>query len=244
VIINALVAGNIASVKQQIEQRLDKNYRSIKVKVGRQPLNEEINLIQDIHRKIDKTSTLRLDANCAWKFKEAVYFVNSVKDLAIEYIEEPLINPEKLPDLYKVCDLPIALDESLIEMSPDNFRPEEWINTIILKPSVIGSVQKTLQYISLAKKYGIKVVISDTFHSGIGLSFLIRLASIIDKTTAMGFDTYRWLNDDILIDRLPVENGCFDLKTVMDRCNRVDYSKLEHITHPGPFHGPPLPTSF
>ena len=87
----------------------------------------------------------------------------------------------------------------------------------------------SLRYINRAKELGLKVVISDTFHSGIGLSFLIRLASIITEPTPMGFDTYSWLKDDILVDRLPVKNGCFDLKTVMNICSKIDLTKLEKV---------------
>jgi len=131
--------------------------------------------------------------------------------------------------LYKETGLPIALDESLTEISPENFIHKHWINTLIIKPALIGSVKKTLEFINLAKTNGIKTVISDTFHTGIGLSFLIRLASIIAEPTPMGFDTYSWLDDDILLERLPIEDGSFDLKTVMDLGSKVDFSKLVKV---------------
>jgi O-succinylbenzoate synthase len=90
-------------------------------------------------------------------------------------------------------------------------------------------VRKTLQYLNRAKELGLKVVISDTFHSGIGLSFLIRLASIVSDPVPMGFDTYSWLDDDILFDRLPVKDGCFELETVVNLCNKINFSKLEKV---------------
>jgi len=229
IFINTLVTGNMSNIKRRISRSLTDNYRSIKVKIGRQSLDDEINLVEDIRNIIGKRASLRLDANRGWTYEEAVTFANSLDVKSIEYVEEPLKDRGKLPDLYKKTSLPIALDESMLEISPDKYKHEDWINTLILKPSVIGSIQKTLQYINLAKSYGIKTVISDTFHTGIGLSFLIRLASVIDKPTPMGFDTYSWLDDDILIDRLPVENGCFVLKRVMDRCQNVDFSKIEKV---------------
>jgi O-succinylbenzoate synthase len=232
ILINTLATGSISSINHQIEQSLKKKYRSIKVKVGKQSLREEIDLIKDIQKKIGESSTLRLDANRSWTFEEAVIFAGSFEDESIEYIEEPLKDPARLPELYKKTGLSIALDETLTEISPENFNYEDWINTLILKPAVLGSVQKSLEYINLAKTYGMKSVISDTFHTGIGLSLLIRLASIIDDPIPMGFDTYSLLDDDILVKRLPVEDGCFDLKTVMDSCEDVDYSKLKNITHP------------
>jgi O-succinylbenzoate synthase len=229
IFINSLMSGSSESIKNNIEESLRRNYRSIKVKVGRKSLGEEIDLIRDIQKKIGNSSILRLDANRSWTFEEAVTFVDSLEFESIEYIEEPLKDPARLPELYRKTGLSIALDETLTEISPENFIYEDWINTLILKPAVLGSLDKTLKFMSLAITKGVKTVISDTFQTGVGLSFLIRLASIIEEPIPMGFDTYCWLDDDILVKRLPVEDGCFDLKTVMDRCENVDYSKLEKI---------------
>ena len=226
IFINSLAIGNASTILQIVEKSLAENYRSIKVKVGKKSLDEEINLVRTIREIIGDKITLRLDANRAWGFEEAVTFAKSVKDLAIEYIEEPLKESGKLVALYEKTDIPIALDESLIEIFPERFEAKNWINTLILKPAVIGSVRKTLHYIKLAKKSGQKIVISDTFHTGVGLSFMIRLASTINEPIPMGFDTYRWLEDDILVDRLPVEDGFYNLNTVMKLCRKVDFSKL------------------
>lgn len=227
--INALATGNASTILKKVEKSLTENYRSIKVKVGRNLLEEEIKLVQTTRQKIGDRINLRLDANRAWDFQDAVTFARSVKNLSIEYVEEPLKDPGKLPDLFEKTGLPIALDESLIELSPDSFELQEWINTLILKPAVIGSVRTTLQYIDLADNLGLKAVISDTFHTGIGLSFLIRLASIVSEKTAHGFDTYGWLKNDILVEKLPIKDGCFDLKTVMNLSRKVNFSKLEKV---------------
>jgi O-succinylbenzoate synthase len=227
--VNILATGNKTTILRKVRKGLSENYRSIKVKVGRNSLEEDIELVRTIHKVIGNKVSLRLDANQAWEFEEAMTFANAVEDLAIEYIEEPLKNPEDLFILYKKTGLPIALDECLKEMSPDSFQSKGWVKVLILKPVVIGSVQKTLQYIDIGKRTGVKTVISDTFHTGVGLAFLIRLASIIDKPTPMGFDTYNWLDGDILVERLPVKDGCFDLKTAMNLCNKINFSKLEYV---------------
>jgi len=229
IFVNLLVTGNYNSVMRKIDQSRPQNYRAIKVKVGRNSLEEEIRLIHDIQKKIGKSASLRLDANRSWTIEEAITFTRNIDSSSIEYIEEPLKNYKLLEDLYQKTGLPIAVDESLIELSPKVLEKAKWINTIILKPAVLGSLKNTYHYISLGKKTGVKMVISDTFHSGIGLSFLIRLASTIPDDIPMGFDTYNWLAEDILIERPTVQNGCFDLKTVMDLSTKVDYSKLEKV---------------
>jgi O-succinylbenzoate synthase len=229
IFVNTLVTGNYNSVMRRVEQSRKDSYRAIKVKIGRKSLEEEIRLIDAIQKNIGKSVSLRLDANRSWSLEEASIFAQNIDCSLIEYIEEPLKNYKLLKDLYQKTGLPIAVDESLTEMSPILLQQENWIDTIILKPAVLGSLKNTCHYISLGKKLGIKTVISDTFHSGVGLSFLIRLASTISDEIPMGFDTYNWLADDILLERLTVNHGCFDLKSVMDLCTKVDYSKLERV---------------
>lgn len=227
--INSLLTGKSSTIKKGFRQSLAKNCRSIKIKIGRQSLREEINLIRDLQKDIGQSKMLRLDANRGWTFEETVSFANAIDKDVIEYLEEPLKDPKQLRDLYEKTGLPIALDESLIDISIENFLKNKWIEAFIIKPAVLGSVKKSLQYIALGKKFDIKTVISDTFHSGIGLSFLIRLASIMVQSIPMGFDTYSWLDDDVLVKRLPVKDGYFDLKKVMDLCKEVDYSKLKRV---------------
>jgi len=227
--VNVLATGDESTILRKIEKSISDNFKSIKIKVGRNSADAEIKLISTIRELIGDKITLRLDANQAWELEEAVIFVNSVKNMEIEYVEEPLNNPRNLPDLFERTGLRIALDESLIDMPPESIIPAKWINTLILKPSLIGSVRKTLRYINRAKELGLKVVISDTFHSGIGLSFLIRLASTIIEPTPMGFDTYSWIGDDLLVEKLPVQDGCFDLNAVMNICSKIDLTKLEKV---------------
>jgi O-succinylbenzoate synthase len=227
--VNILATGSKTQILKKLEQDLSANCRSIKVKIGRNSLEEDIDLVRTIDKKFGPEISLRLDANKAWEFEQAITFADAVKQIAIEYIEEPLKDPKKLLSLYNKTDLLIALDESLKEISLESAQPKNWIAAIILKPAVIGSLQKTLQYIDFGKRNGVKTVISDTFHTGVGLSMLIRLASIIDKAPPMGFDTYNWLSEDILVDRLQKTDGCFDLKSVKKLQKNLNFSKLEKI---------------
>ena len=227
--VNALVSGDDPDILKKIDNTISEKYRSIKIKVGRKPVDTEIRLLYNIRKIIGNKVSMRLDANQAWELKEAVKYIKSIKNLEIDYIEEPLKNLNNLPVLYEKTGIRIALDEHLIHISPEIIHTMKWINTLILKPSVIGSVRRSLHFINRAEELGLNVVISDTFHSGVGLSFLIRLASVLSKNLPMGFDTYRHLKNDILVNRLPLKNGHFDLDTVLRLCKRVGLSNLTKV---------------
>jgi O-succinylbenzoate synthase len=193
-------------------------------------MSEEVNKIITLNKMLQGKATLMLDANSAWDLPSAISFFEQISDCAVEYIEEPLRNFEELPLLFQKTGIPIALDENISAIPLSDINKLEWLNTVILKPSILGSIQSVLDLIKVASESNIKCIISDTFHSGIGLSFLLRLAVTIEQMVPMGFDTYSWLKDDILKKRLIFRDGCFNLKNINISTDNLDFSKLNEFS--------------
>ena len=84
--INSLLDGKISSIQKGIEESISKKYQAIKLKVGRRPLDQEIDLVKNIRKEVGNSSLLRLDANRGWTFDEAVAFIESTSEEDIEYI--------------------------------------------------------------------------------------------------------------------------------------------------------------
>jgi O-succinylbenzoate synthase len=229
ILVNGLITGEAPDAFESVKKRLEDGFVSIKVKVGRYSLDGDIDLVRAIYKMLDGRASLRLDANRFWDLNTAEKFVLGIKDCKVEYIEEPLHDSNQLSQLYKATGIPIGLDETIHETDPVSFQPQNWINALILKPAVIGSLKDTLQFMQIAAVSGLKIVISDTFHSGVGLSFLIHLAASLNEVTPMGFDTYQWLTKDILINHLEIKNGRFDLAEVLERSQYMDFSQLEYV---------------
>ena len=116
--VNALITGTGKDSLQSLKESLNKGYKSFKVKVGRQNIADDIDLIKNIAGKLTEGSLLRLDANQAWGLEEAKNFCTECADLPIEYLEEPLKNNRDIPELHKESPLAIALDETLYDQEP------------------------------------------------------------------------------------------------------------------------------
>ncbi len=230
IMINALADGNDLVVMKTVKRAIEEGYRSIKLKIGRRTIEEDIGLVKSVDKIISKKADLRLDANQAWDLPTAIHFAQAIQDCVIEYIEEPLQDPGHLAMLYDQTGIPIAVDESITRHPLSAFQVKNWMKALVLKPAVIGSVQDTLKYIQIARQSNLKIVFSDTFHSGVGLSFLIRLAASLPEMVPMGFDTYRWLAEDILSARLSVTNGSFDWQNVQQCMQRINFSYLQELS--------------
>lgn len=224
--VNALVTGDTDTILNIVAQKLAENFKCIKIKIGRNAIEKEIDLVQSVDKVIKNKATLRLDANRAWGIKTAITFINGIKNCNIEYIEEPLLNPVQLSELATQTDIPFALDESITDKSFDFIKSDLRIRALVIKPTVIGSLDKTFRLLKYAKKTGLTAVISDTYSSGVGLSFLVWLASFIDKETPMGFDTYPCLTSDILLERHSMIDAMIEADHSIERARRLNWSML------------------
>jgi o-succinylbenzoate---CoA ligase len=206
--INGLITGDINEVVQATNELIAKGYSTLKIKVGSNSIEYDIariDAIKDLLR--DNKIKLRLDANRAWTLEQAVDFCESTQDVSIEYIEEPLQDIRQLKELYDSTGINIALDETLYEKhSLDYIKSLSFIKAFVIKPSVLGSLGRLIQLSNLAKEMNIQLVFSSIFESGIGMKQLIALASSFGELgTVHGFDTYKWLFNDVYSTKLDIE---------------------------------------
>ena len=233
--VNALIIINTPEEAAERARRYcDRGFRAIKLKVGRNTIQADVELVRAVSQAIKGRCTVRLDANRAWDYDSARTFVNALADCPIEYLEEPLADPMQLSDFIYETGACVALDESLLDS--DQWKPllrARRITAVVLKPTLIGGLKRVLEIVGTAHKYGAKVVISACFESGVGIALLARLAASLDAaaTTPVGLDTYRWLADDILGTPLSIENGVLDLVETEASLHTIDWTRLEPLRH-------------
>ena len=195
-------------------------YQTVKVKVGRRPVDEDVALLRAIHRRLPHLA-LRADANRAWSFDDARRFADAVRGLPLGYVEEPLADPSALERLGAETGLPIALDESLVE--GDGRRAERvpgWAKAVILKPTFLGGLARSLRLAHAAQAAGAEVVWSSAFESGVGVRGLVAAAAATRGAPA-GLDPYRRLAADVLQPRLPLDRPAVAVEDVLARLHAV-----------------------
>lgn len=230
--VNALITGQLDDAVETAHALREKKYRTIKLKVGRQSLENDIETVRQVRRALGDDITLRLDANRAWDFDTALRFARGVAECAIEFIEEPLAIPTRLQQFSKRSGLPIALDESAREDidSPDFFSENQWAEAVILKPSLLGGIRLTMDWAAQALQHGLKPIISSCFESGLGLIALAHLAAAItEDDIPVGLDTYSWLGADILGTRFNVRDGKLNLDELDASASTINTDVMELV---------------
>jgi len=128
------------------------------MKIGAIDFETEMELLTSIRKEFSSNEIeLRVDANGAFKPKEALEKLKRLSALGIHSIEQP-IKQGQLEEMALLCEktpLPIALDEELIGVFSET-KKEEIVQIIqpqfiILKPSLIGGFNGSEQWIEKAK---------------------------------------------------------------------------------------------
>ncbi|WP_038172845.1 MULTISPECIES: o-succinylbenzoate synthase [Vibrio] len=139
--------------------------------------------------------TLRLDANRAWTSEKALQFAKKIAPSLrqrIAFIEEPCQSPGESFSFAIATGIAIAWDETLQHsVRKDDFKLQDYngAKAIIIKPTLIGSIERCAELIATAKSLGIKVIISSSIESSLGLTQLARFAAWQLPQETPGLDT-------------------------------------------------------
>ena len=162
----------------------EKGFRCVKLKIGAIDFEQELDLVKRIRDRFSFHEVeLRLDANGAFKYEEALYKLELLSQYAIHSIEQPIRQGQwaYMAELCRESPLPIALDEELIGVNDPEMK-SHMLNIIkpryiILKPSLHGGMMGCREWIETAKQQGIGSWITSALESNIGLNAIAQFAS-------------------------------------------------------------------
>ncbi|MBM3434042.1 MAG: o-succinylbenzoate synthase [Bacteroidetes bacterium] len=194
--INGLLwMGSSCYLHDQSEARLTEGFRCLKMKVGALDFAAECDVLRH-NRSLDSGLELRVDANGAWSGAIALERMEVLRAFALHSIEQPCLPSDRagLRAAAASGTLPVALDESLIgvhrEADRDSLLDEIQPQFIVLKPSLLGGIASSEDWISRARRRGISYWITSALEGSVGLSAIAQWASTLpDLEGYQGFGT-------------------------------------------------------
>ncbi|MFY7811856.1 MAG: o-succinylbenzoate synthase, partial [Flavobacterium sp.] len=195
--INGLVwMGEKSFMKKQIEEKIEMGFTCIKLKIGAIDFEQELSLLHYIRQNFDeKTIEIRVDANGAFLHNVAIDRLKKLSDYKIHSIEQPIAsgNWEEMARLCEANILPIALDEELIGVFEIK-KKKQLLNYIkphyiILKPSLIGGIKGSNEWINIAQNHKINWWITSALESNVGLNAIAQYTYTLFTTMPQGLGT-------------------------------------------------------
>ena len=206
--INGLVwMGSYDEMLRRIEEKLEKGFRCVKLKIGAIGFEEELSLVRHIRSRFSSHDVeLRLDANGAFSCDMALRMLEQLSPYHVHSIEQP-IRQGQWTQMSRLCQespLPIALDEELIGIN-DTETKRHLLRVIkpryiILKPSLHGGMAGCREWIDMARDMGIGSWITSALESNIGLNAIAQFAAAVygdDISMPQGLGTGQLFTDNI-----------------------------------------------
>ena len=206
--INGLVwMGTFEEMSRRIEQKLSQGFRCVKLKIGAIDFDAELSLLKQIRRRFGPREVeLRVDANGAFTFDEALYKMELLSQYALHSIEQPIKAGQwsYMAELCRDAPLPVALDEELIGVSdPDQKR--QMLNIIrpafiVLKPSLHGGMTGCREWVDIARDMGVGSWVTSALESNVGLNAIAQLCADVyggNISMPQGLGTGQLFTDNI-----------------------------------------------
>ncbi|HOP07918.1 MAG TPA: o-succinylbenzoate synthase [candidate division Zixibacteria bacterium] len=179
-------------------ERQAEGFKTFKLKIGRGDPAIDVALVASLRQTLGDGTVIRLDANRQYTCESIGGFVEAIKSIGVEYIEEPLPTRAENLQWAKAGKLPVALDESVGEIEPEEAAACPGVIAVLLKPTRLG-LERTVRFARAASSRSIMPVISSSFESSLGLSILAHLALVVTRhEIAMGLATADIFAHDLL----------------------------------------------
>lgn len=178
-----------------------------KVKLGTE---HDVEIVRQLREATD--AVLRVDANCGWTADETIANARELKNLGVEFIEQPL--PVEAPDEEhrRVCQesvLPIVADESC-QVETDVARCHGRFHGVNIKLCKCGGLTPGMRMLRQARELGMKTMIGCMLESSVGISAAAQLLPLLDY---VDLDGAVLLAEDIAAG-VQVEKGVISLSSI------------------------------
>lgn len=166
----------IDSIDKMIAKLKEKPWPIYKIKVG---TADDIDNVKALRENTD--SILRVDANAAWDLETALKIIPQLKELGVEFIEQPLAkdNWEGMAMLFKESVLPLIADESCV-FENDVEKCKNHFHGINIKLTKCSGITPALRMIKKARELELKVMIGCMNESTVGSAAIAHLLPFID----------------------------------------------------------------
>ncbi len=188
---------------EKARETVAEGYPVLKLKLG---TDRDLEIVSAVREAIPE-ATIRVDANEAWKPKEAVEKCRALESHDIEFVEQPVEadSPDGLRYVYERSPLPIAADESCLT-ARDVPEIADRCDIANLKLMKTGGLTPAVELIDTARAHGLEVMCGCMIEPNVSISAAAHLLPLLD---------YADLDGSLLLESdpyagVPVSSGRFD----------------------------------
>jgi L-Ala-D/L-Glu epimerase len=166
----------IDTIEKMVQKMQEKPWPIYKIKLG---TDQDIEIVTALRKHTD--AILRVDANAAWTADEALKKLPALKDLGVEFVEQPLAKDdwEGMKRLYNESPLPLIADESCV-LEADVQKCYGHFHGINIKLTKCSGITPARRMIAYARTLNMKVMVGSMNESTVGSAAIAHLNPLLD----------------------------------------------------------------
>jgi L-alanine-DL-glutamate epimerase-like enolase superfamily enzyme len=166
----------IDTLEKMVAKMQERPWPIYKIKLG---TSNDLAIVRELRRHTD--AVFRVDANCAWGVEETLANAVELKQLGVEFIEQPLKadNWAGHKVLFENAVLPIIADESCI-IEADVARCHQHFHGVNIKLMKCGGLTVARRMMAQARSLGMKTMVGCMTESTVGISAIAQLLPELD----------------------------------------------------------------
>jgi len=166
----------IDPIEKMIAKMKEKPWPIYKIKLG---TADDIAIVRALRENTD--ATLRIDANAAWDLGTALKLIPQLKELGVEFVEQPLPKDDwaGMKILCRESSLPLFADEACVH-EMDVEKCKDHFHGINIKLTKCSGITPALRMIKKARELNLKIMIGCMNESTIGTAAIAHLLPLID----------------------------------------------------------------
>ena len=170
----------------------NKGVRIIKIKLGKDDGEQDLQRVQMIRKAVGNSIQLRLDANQGWSFETARELLVNLGDSDIEFCEQPMRdwNDHHLPALRKISPVKIMADESVFNHhDAQRLILAEACDSVNIKFSKSGGIAEALKINRVCEENNIPCMMGGMLESRLALTAFAHFALSQNNVIYYDMDT-------------------------------------------------------
>ncbi|MDP9316356.1 MAG: glucarate dehydratase [Chloroflexota bacterium] len=205
-------------------------FKSLKLKGGVLPPEEEVRTVRLLRAAFGPAVPLRIDPNAAWSLETSVRWANELEGL-LEYYEDPVAGKENMAALAQRISIPLATNMCCVSFAdlPATIRLGS-VQIILGDHHFWGGLRASVELARICRTWGMGLSMHSNSHLGISLSAMTHLAAAIPNLTYACDTHYPWQSEEIIVGgKLEFVDGALPVPTGPGLGVELDRAALQHL---------------
>jgi glucarate dehydratase len=175
-------------------------FRSLKLKGGVYPPQVDIESLRLMRQRFDAGYELRVDPNCIWSVETSIRVCNKLKELDMEYVEDPTENMAGMATVRRTTGMPLATNHCVVNFEQIPAAVQMGAVDVVLSDiHYWGGLSGCLRLAEICATFGLGVGMHSNSHLGISMAAMTHLAAVVPNLLHACDTHYPWLEEDVIV---------------------------------------------